>query len=449
MDKKVFKHIDIGELNDDRFNRVEISEYLNSNYNMDIQLKLGPDHLKEKVPDNFCLYPFISMNIDPDGRARPCCKYKVGDSGWSENVPKMPESNLDELWNQQDFQDLRGAFLRNERPDGCRACWNEEAAGIKSMRKTLEDGGKAAPYATFFSHIVRQSPKNLDLKLSNLCNLKCRICTPFLSSQWVKEYKDLNLVDQHSLDLYSSNHKEKLLENNTNLEILKKWAPHIKQIEFYGGEPLLQQEHDRVLEIIYNEGLPEKTDLFYNTNCTICDEKFFKLWNKFKCVTISLSVDDIGERFEYQRKNAKWKEVIKNIELFKQHKETYNVKMNLQLYITIGVLNAFYLPEIILFLKTLNLPVVFNLIHYPRHFSLVNLPVKAKKLFEQRLLMVDCSEIEVLDWSATIESIINYMNGAQPSAKEYENFFNYINIHDKYRKESFKHTFPELYEVLK
>jgi hypothetical protein len=58
--------------------------------------------------------------------------------------------------------------------------------------------------------------------------------------------------------------------------------------------------------------------LYYNTNGTICDEEFFKLWAPFKEVTINFSIDDIGSRFEYQRKNAKWTEVQANIVKYKE-----------------------------------------------------------------------------------------------------------------------------------
>ena len=124
-------------------------------------IKYAEDHteyLKKQVPENFCLYPFTHMNIDPDGRARACCKYKVGEA-WDDTVPKIPDVSIEELWDQQEFQDLRDQFLRNEKPSGCKACWDEEAAGIPSMRLMRENGGKEHPYATFYHHIPRKSPQ--------------------------------------------------------------------------------------------------------------------------------------------------------------------------------------------------------------------------------------------------------------------------------------------------
>lgn len=454
MDKRIFKPFlpketltDNGDTvslpNDSR--RVVI-KILNEKYDLGIS---SYENVRDNVPENFCLYPFIHLNVDPDGRARPCCKYKVGDASWQQDVPKMPDVNLDELWNQEELQELRSAFLRNEKPSGCKACWDEEAAGIPSMRKLYENGGKTYPVATFFSHIPRQSPKNLDLKLSNICNLKCRICTPFLSSQWIKEHKDLNISDENIIKIYTGNAREKLTENPDNLLVLEKWARDVNHIEFYGGEPLLQQEHDQVLEVIYNHGRPNITELFYNTNGTICNEKFFGIWKNFKNVSVSLSIDDIGDRFEYQRKNAKWNEVKENISLFKKYKEVYKVNLDLKLYITVGIFNVFYLKEILNELQAFDLPIVFNIVHYPHHYSLVNLPDEIKAVLENKMKALDTTGITFLDWSPTIDNLIRYMNDRPYNQSEYRNFWFYVRTHDRYRNESFNDVFPELYELLK
>ena len=106
--------------------------YLDNTYGLDTLSVVGKklpkeqytEILRKQVPDNFCLYPFTHFQLDPDGRARPCCKYKVGDPTWQTDVPKLPDVNIGELWDQAEFQNLREQFLRNERPSGCKACWD-------------------------------------------------------------------------------------------------------------------------------------------------------------------------------------------------------------------------------------------------------------------------------------------------------------------------------------
>lgn len=427
---------------------------LDTNYGFDIRSVIGtrdPEYtegLKKQIPDNFCLYPFTHFQLDPDGRARPCCKYKVGDPTWQKDVPKLPDVNIEQLWEQEEFQKLRGQFLRNERPSGCKACWDEEAAGIPSMRLTKENGGKQHPFATFFHHIPRLYPKSLDLKLSNLCNLKCRICTPFLSTQWMKEIIDLNVNDMGDAKSFASNAREKFSENPDNEEILKQWAPSINYLEFYGGEPLMQQEHDKILRIMNEYGKPENTGLYYNTNGTICNEELFKLWTPFREIIMNFSVDDIGPRFEFQRKNAVWDEVQDNIVKYKELAKKYNVNMTLRFYTTVGILNVLYLKEFFEFVKEHDMKVLLNLVHYPHHYSIVNLPTEVKDIVKEKLLSIQTGGL-LAEWSPSIDNILNFMYGAEYDRELLKTFFHKTQIHDEYRNESFSDTFPELHEMLK
>jgi len=453
MDKRVF--IEIFKIRDKTENAIPraIAKELDKDYNLGISDILASSDpwtplLEQKVPDNFCLYPFAHFQLDPDGRARPCCKYKVGDASWQDNVPKLPTDDIGALWEQEEFQELRDKFLRNERPDGCKACWDEEAAGIQSMRLTREAGGKEHPFATFFHHIPRVYPKTLDIKLSNLCNLKCRICTPFLSSQWIKEIKDLKIIDMGTMESFTGNSKEKFLENPKNETILKEWAPGIDYLEFYGGEPLMQQEHDRILDIMYGHGTPSNTSLYYNTNSSICNEDFFKLWKKFKEVIINFSIDDIGERFEYQRKNAKWDESLNNIHQYKKFAKLHNVNMKLRIYVTVGILNVFYLKEFVEAIRDLGIELVFNMVHYPHHYSIVNLPTEVKDRVKEKLLSIDLTNL-ISRESPGIENIINFMYGSEHNVELLKTFFKKTQMHDEYRRESFQSTFTEFYSIIK
>jgi MoaA/NifB/PqqE/SkfB family radical SAM enzyme len=462
MDKKQF--IPIYKEDDGKGSFVWFtSKLLDETYNLDLLsiIKNSPFYRKEpgyepeytetlrkQVPDNFCLYPFTHFQLDPDGRARPCCKYKVGDPTWQADVPKLPDVDIGELWDQTEFQNLRDQFLRNERPSGCKACWDEEAAGITSMRLVREQGGKEHPYATFFQHIPRLYPKTLDLKLSNLCNLKCRICTPFLSSQWIKEIKDLKINDMGSIESFTGNSKEKFSANPNNEEILKQWAPTIDFLEFYGGEPLMQQEHDKILDIMSSHGNPTNTSLYYNTNSSICTESFFKLWKKFKQVVINFSVDDIKERFEYERKNAKWSESLENITRYRALSNQYGVNMHIRIYVTVGVLNVFYLKEFFEEIKKLGVKIVLNMVHYPHHYAITILPTKVKDVIKEKLETIDATNM-LHHTSPSIQNIINFMYGNPTNIPLLHTFFEKTTMHDEYRKESFKDTFPDFYELLK
>jgi sulfatase maturation enzyme AslB (radical SAM superfamily) len=264
----------------------------------------------------------------------------------------------------------------------------------------------------------------------------------------MKEIIDLQVHDMGDAKSFASNAREKFSENPNNEEILKQWAPTIDYLEFYGGEPLMQQEHDKILRIINEYGKPNNTGLYYNTNGTICDEEFFKLWAPFKEVTINFSIDDIGNRFEYQRKNAKWDEVVANFIKYKELAVKYNVNMKLRLYTTVGILNVLYLKEFLEFIKIYDMQVVLNLVHYPHHYSIVNFPNEIKDIIKEKLLSTDVNNL-LTPWSPSIDNIVNFMYGSEYNPELLKTFFDKTRLHDGYRKDSFNDTFPELYELLK
>jgi MoaA/NifB/PqqE/SkfB family radical SAM enzyme len=411
--------------------------------------ELTDEDIVDNIPDNFCMLPFARLQIDPDGRAKPCCKYKNGVAPDLNDHTKLPNKNLDELWNQDEFVMIRDQFMRNQRPEGCKVCWDEEAAGMKSLRQVVQNGGKINPRYNLFVKVPSQSPDHLDLKLSNLCNLKCRICTPFLSSQWIKEYKDLKLADDNVIKIYTENSREKVFEDTYNEEILKQWAPNITDIEFYGGEPLIQQEHSKVLEIITTYGTTERLRFFYNSNSTQFNPKFFEYWKKCSFITINFSVDDIGERFEYQRKNAVYDDVFKNLALFVEHADKHQLKYEFNIYCTVGIMNVLYLPEFLKEAEKFNLQIWLNLVHYPDHFNIKNLPKDVKEIVKTKLETIDYSNIKFNRDSISIEDIINFMMLNDNDPAMIEKFYDVVNLHDGYREESFEQTFPELHDLLK
>lgn len=404
--------------------------------------------LAKIIPESFCIAPFERLQIDPDGRAKPCCKYNLGIAPKIGDINLLPLKNIDELWNQEDLNNLRTSFMKGEKPIGCKVCWEEEKAGVHSLRQTYDNGSRKHALYTIYNQIPSQSPIKLDFKLSNLCNLKCRICNPFLSSQWIKEHKDLGLINDHVVKIYTNNSREKFFINPVNEDILTNWAQNINLAEFYGGEPLLQQEHEKILKILTENCKPKALNLVYNTNTTQFDVKFFKYWEKCKHVVINFSIDDIGIRFEYQRKNAIYNEVFNNLQLFKEHALKIDTPLEFNLYCTIGILNALYLPDIIKELSQHNIKFWLNLVHYPDHYNIKNLPVYVKEVIKEKYKDLDQMEFEYHPNSIHHNDIVNFMLNNQDDPLMFEKFLSVTDMHDSYRNESFGKTFPELYNLI-
>jgi len=317
-----------------------------------------------------CILPWISIETTPMGTARPCCLY-------TDEIPEIDLSKhtLEDAFNSKAMRDLRRSFRRGEKPDGCRNCWREEDAGKKSKREYMLEK---------FKHIDVDYKDNngnelvfLDLKLGNICNLKCRICGSWSSSKWAKEELDYsNDPDNHIARKWLKDGQWPR-KSKSFWEQLDEILPQIKYFEFTGGEPWMIKEHFELLQRAVDKGYAKDIDIHYNTNTT----QFPKdptIWKHFKHVQIAFSVDNTEERFEYERYGAKWRTSNNNIK--KVHAlrgEGYPITT--QLCCTWNIQNIYYLDEILTWAETMNFNSIhFNLMHDPWEFSLARTPAQAR-----------------------------------------------------------------------
>lgn len=390
-----------------------------------------------------CLFPFSNLTINPTGSVAPCCKYdllnpKKGDTELDKET--LYNKNFLELFNQPSLAKLRQDFIDGKEPDGCKVCWDEEAAGVTSLRQHREK------HSNKYKGVL-ENPRmlTLDFKFSSLCNLKCRICGPYCSSTWLKESSDLSQFDPNTMKIFSKYSERKFANNEENFNVLKQIISEIHLMEFYGGEPLMQPEHSKIMSLI-KEGSNKKIELFYNTNGTVYDQSAVDVWNMLSSVEINISIDDIMERFEYQRFPAKWEDVLSNIKRFKENCSN-NVRINM--YCTISMYNIYYLDQLIKYnCDNLQLPIRFNLVHWPSCMSIQHLPFDVKSQIAKKIERLSADDISYIEQGFSIDNIITYMNNNEGSEEELETFFSKTRLHDQYRHQSFANTFEEYYRVL-
>jgi MoaA/NifB/PqqE/SkfB family radical SAM enzyme len=281
---------------------------------------------------------------------------------------------------------LRQAFLDGEQPQTCRKCWNEERAGRTSKRMHTLDRLK---------HMIADQPWTrearplmfLDLKLGNICNLKCRICGSWSSSQFAtEEYNDAPPEQKRQTFAY------RMLkagawprESPAFWQQLDDIVPDVRYIEFTGGEPFLIQEHFDLLNRIVQSGHASHVEIHYNTNGTTFPDSIVDTWQHFRTVEIAFSIDDVGDRFEYQRTNASWAQVQQNLERFRQLRAV-NSNIKLQACCTINVFNVLYLPEVAEWLTQQHFDFIYwNMMHDAWYFSISCLPDNVKTKIIEKL----------------------------------------------------------------
>ena len=338
--------------------------------------------------DKFCVLPWVSIETSPIGTVRPCCLAEqelVDDSGTKFN---LAHAEFVTVQNSNNMRDLRKQFIRGEQPQTCRKCWREERAGRTSKRMhTLDRLKHMLAKETEWTQEAKPL-MFLDLKLGNICNLKCRICGSWSSSTFATE----ELANLGANEDKKSNHHYQMLrqgawprENPKFWSEIEQVSTRIEYIEFTGGEPFMIEEHFDLLRGLVNRGLAGGIEIHYNTNGTQYPDHGPEIWRHFRHVEIAFSIDDLGERFEYQRSNAIWTEVEANIARFKTLRREHP-NITLQVCSTVNVFNVVYLKELAEWNYSQGFDYVYwNMMHEAYYFSIATLPEGAKRAITVKL----------------------------------------------------------------
>jgi hypothetical protein len=359
--------------------------------------------------DKFCVLPWVSIEASPIGTVRPCCLADdeiLDDNG---NKFELSTANFADIQNSRHMRGLREQFLAGERPQTCRKCWNQERGGRTSKRMHTLDRLKHSIADTEWTTDAKQL-MFLDLKLGNICNLKCRICGSWSSSQFATEE-----INQLPREEQKSSHAYQMLragawprENEQFWQQIDSVLTDIRYIEFTGGEPFMIDEHFDMLQGIVDCGIAHQVEIHYNTNGTQYPARGEAIWRHFKTVEIAFSIDDIGERFEYQRSNANWQEVCANLDRFRDLKECHK-NIVLQICTTVNIFNVRYLDQVAQWVdrnkESFNF-VYWNMMHDAWYFSIATLPDTAKAGITEHLHSADVPP----QYREEFDRIIDFMN---------------------------------------
>ena len=211
------------------------------------------------------------------------------------NLPVTKVDSID-FYNDKNLISMRNIWKDNKFPASCSICKKSEVAGNPSRRLGSNSWYNDNNYNNDNIELIR-----LDFWCGDTCNLRCVICNPDYSSAWKEELK-IPLI-------------ERKIHVNTHWRSLD--LTKLRFIHFNGGEPLLSKEHVKFLETI---PVKSQVHINYNTNGTIRPSAhLLELWKEFKLVQIDFSIDDIEQRFEYQRYPAKWNKVTDNLQWYIDH----------------------------------------------------------------------------------------------------------------------------------
>lgn len=275
------------------------------------------------------MHPFTGLATREDGAVKICCR--------SQPVGWIQDESLEEIWNNAAMREVRRQVLNNERPAVCVPCFNLEDQGVESLRqrhiKNSFPDSRANLYPNALSSLQDDYSMpfefpTIEIKINNLCNLKCRMCNPLDSTQWkdwssvVEFYREENnyLVDAVAkLGLDKRPHIDLFVEREDFWTNLEKLLPYFRRVEFAGGEPLMDPSHYRILDMLAPYG--KNIELKYATNGTVLGIKggrtIHDYWPQFKSVKVNVSIDGIHEVYNYIRTNGDFKTVEENVKIIK------------------------------------------------------------------------------------------------------------------------------------
>tara|TARA_B100001057_G_scaffold273270_1_gene273608 strand:+ start:2681 stop:3859 length:1179 start_codon:yes stop_codon:yes gene_type:complete len=379
---------------------------------------LKKTHLVDSPSKHFCSSPFVSTRQTAWDKISPCAFGPI-------EVQVDSDTSQKDRWNHPALNSLRDKFIKGKRPRECKRCWDEEDAGIYSLRLRTND-----QYGT---HNIgwEKGPRELVIKTTNVCNLACRTCGGWDTSLYWPEGKHYKEVyGAKNNDFIQTRNKAYHNSNSYQLEDLV----NVEKISFFGGEPLLDKTHAVLLKKLIEADRAKHTTLFYSTNGQQIAKHYEKLWSQFKRIELFFSIDGIEEQFTYLRWPGDWNKTVKNIDWFLDLPNRYpKVDWFYQGSQCVSLINIADYQKTANWLRNKFKSVHFNIVDHPNHYRMTNLP--------------DFLKSKIVD-TIEDEDIRNYLTIETANLEDLERMIVWTKRQDIFRNQNYSKAFPNTYKLL-
>ena len=410
----------------------------------------------------FCMHPFTGLATREDGAIKVCCR--------SAPIGYIQNETLEEVWNGNAMREVRKQVLNDERPEVCKPCFDLEDQGVQSLRQRHIAGVIPEARVNLYPDALDALDEDytmpfelptMEIKLNNLCNLRCRMCNPLDSTSW----KDWDQVT----DFYKKEDNilipivDKLVDkpgqyigpfdNSENWwSSFEKLLPFFRRVEFAGGEPLMDPYHYKILDKLAEYG--DNIELKYATNGTTLGIKggrtIHDYWPKFRSVAVNVSIDGVHDVYEYIRGNGKFSVIEENIKVFKSFP---NVSRVVGAF-TVQANNIMQIDKVIdYFINTLGIVFYSHRVTYPMALSAQVLPPELKQgvvdkleVMKETVLTYKWIQDNDLLREVTLQQIqdnINFLQARCMYESHWKDCINFNRALDKTRGQDFLAANPE------
>lgn len=370
----------------------------------------------------FCIKPWRSSYLEITGNIKMCC--------WA-NPPEDFETKnltLEQWWDSDYIRSRRKMFLTGQEPPECKVCFDSEKMGVLSDRQKANAEFKILPNKEeqalkYYKYPDQRGPEEIELTISNYCNLKCLTCVGELSSSIATENAALKVITQIPTKVLFVEQTKQWLSSNP------------KRLAIQGGEPLISPGIKEIFAFAKDNGVLSNLELMVTTNATKIPDMWLDYLPQFKSVQIVASLESTGTQNNYIRYGSKWDVVSENI---KKLAKVPNV--NLLVHASPSSLSILVIDKLITWCSQNDYQLDINPVVDPEIFNVAVMPKELLTLAKNRVEAVaplgnPASKIicDIID-----DAITNNLYDTH-----WDKFKAEINMRDNYRKVSILEVMPE------
>ena len=420
----------------------------------------------------FCSLPFTHIGSLNNGFYRTCCyTFTACDNKTTGKFFNMRTDPIDQVWNSDFYKQLRLDLINNVKNKNCESCWKLEESNSLSGRlketniNDLNEYADVIAEATANNGAIITTPANINIRIGNLCNLKCIMCGPVSSNLHQEE---LELIKSKGIKLPSllALCEDKNQEFNSNVadfvvqptdtinQLIDNLdsafaSSDLKSITLVGGDPLINKMVHDLIEYYDYRNYSKDISIGLISNLSVVNPRLFNLLNQFKTINLTASWDHVDPaKFNFIRYPADYAQFRRNYDIV----STEYPNINLEISTTWGIFNAFDFEQLLSYWEALlqtnkDFRIILSQIDTPNYFSLRYLELDQKQELSQRIqdFLTKNKDWLVVDKLKTrLENFVTLMGTEnQPDHDEVcIERSRVLDIYDKIRNTDYKSLFP-------
>jgi len=404
-----------------------------------------------KPNNTLCFFPFTQLALKSWNKngikfAGPCCNIRHGGLEFEQGALPI------DIFHNEQMEEIRQSMLRGEKHSICKVCWDEESWNKSSPESYRLRSATLNEFADI--NILKPKLQALDLGFGDDCNMRCRMCKPGNSNKLRIDYKYFvdNKIDTTGIPHFDWANNDPMhdvnVEPNSHNTIYlgvagKQWQNILDNIndlvyvKATGGETLQAKEFLYFIDLAIQKDIAKNMTLLITTNGTKFSKKLVDKLNNFKKIELILSIESIGDNYEYIRYPVKWKTLEKNLAKVKD--TNFDIKVSSVL----SVYNAHYITELCEYFDGYRVSI--DLLNRNQYIDTKFLPVEIKsELIE---------DYEAVTTGAVLKKAINYLKYNlvnEPTEEDLSNLKREICAFDSSRDQSYvDYLHPKIIQCLK